>query len=116
MPDLPQAGTVVALRARVLSHAAANAEYRHLVLAAPAPASDARPGQFFQLLCPAPPGEAPFLRRPMSVYAADPARGEIGFLYKGESDQGKEKKVDFKAWFKAFHTDAAHLNDHVITA
>jgi len=40
---------------------------------------------------------------------------EIGFLYKGESDQGKEKKVDFKAWFKAFHSDASHLNDHVIT-
>ena len=46
------------------------------MLRAAPPATDAAPGQFFQLLCPAPPGEAPFLRRPMSVYGADPAAGE----------------------------------------
>jgi dihydroorotate dehydrogenase electron transfer subunit len=77
---------VEAAPAEVLAHAAVNAEYRHLVLAAGAPAAAARPGQFFQLLCPAAPGtpagEAPFLRRPMSLYGADPARGRVEFLYK----------------------------------
>lgn len=69
-------------RAKVLHHAALNGEYRHLVLRAPPPLTAARPGQFFQLLCPAPPGEAPFLRRPMSLYGADPEAGTIAFLYK----------------------------------
>jgi len=39
---------------------------------------------------------------------------EIGYLYKSDGDAGKEKKVDFKAWFKAFHADAKHMQDHVI--
>jgi len=39
---------------------------------------------------------------------------EIAFLYKSDSDAGKEKKLDLKAWFKAFHVDAAHLTDHEI--
>ena len=78
--------TVAEQQAEVLSNRLVNAEYRHLILRAGAPASTARPGQFFQLLCPAPPreagGEAPFFRRPMSVYGADPAKGEVEFLYK----------------------------------
>lgn len=78
----PSPRPVAALRAEVLSHAPLNAEYRHLVLRAGAPASGAQPGQFFQLLCPARPGEAPFLRRPMSLYGADPAGGTVEFLYK----------------------------------
>jgi dihydroorotate dehydrogenase electron transfer subunit len=45
-------------------------------------ASGARPGQFFQLLCPHAPGEQPYLRRPMSLYGASPARREVEFLYK----------------------------------
>lgn len=45
-------------------------------------AAAALPGQFFQLLCPQPTGEQPFLRRPMSVYGADAARHRIDFLYK----------------------------------
>ncbi|MCR0980953.1 dihydroorotate dehydrogenase electron transfer subunit [Roseomonas populi] len=68
--------------AEVIVHAALNAEYRHLILHAGPRATAARPGQFFQLLCPAPPGEAPFLRRPMSLYGADPAAGTVEFLYK----------------------------------
>jgi dihydroorotate dehydrogenase electron transfer subunit len=68
--------------ATVAAHSAVNAEYRHLVLSAAPPATHALPGQFFQLLCPAPPGATPFLRRPMSVYGADPAAGEVAFLYK----------------------------------
>lgn len=68
--------------APVLKHEAVNAEYRHLVLRVDAAAAAARPGQFFQLLCPASPGEAPFLRRPMSLYGADPEAGTVEFLYK----------------------------------
>lgn len=83
MPSpLPMPGSVTRQAALVLAHAAVNAEYRHLVLRTDAAAAAARPGQFFQLLCPAPPGEAPFLRRPMSLYAADPAAGTVEFLYK----------------------------------
>jgi dihydroorotate dehydrogenase electron transfer subunit len=68
--------------AAVVSNDWLNAEYKHLVVRAPAPASQAQPGQFFQLLCPLPAGETPYLRRPMSVYDADPAAGTVAFLYK----------------------------------
>ncbi len=74
--------SAVALHAEVLHHAALNGEYRHLVLRAPPALTAARPGQFFQLLCPAPSGEAPFLRRPMSLYGTEPEAGTIAFLYK----------------------------------
>jgi len=66
----------------VAENAAVNAEYRHLVIANEAPVVDVVAGQFFHLLCPPAPDAAPFLRRPMSVYAADRARGRIEFLYK----------------------------------
>lgn len=42
------------------------------------------------------------------------ANDEIAMLYKADGDAAKEKKVDFKAWFKAFNSTPAHLNDHVI--
>jgi dihydroorotate dehydrogenase electron transfer subunit len=45
-------------------------------------AAAAQPGQFFQLLCPHSDGAQPFLRRPMSLYGADPVRREVAFLYK----------------------------------
>jgi len=66
----------------VVSNRAVNPEYMHLVVAAEPPATNARPGQFFHLLCPVSIAGAPFLRRPMSVYAADPERGQVEFLYK----------------------------------
>jgi len=75
-------GSAAEQAATVIANSSVNAEYRHLILRAAPPATNATPGQFFQLLCPAPPGAAPFLRRPMSVYGADPGRGEIAFLYK----------------------------------
>jgi dihydroorotate dehydrogenase electron transfer subunit len=81
-PEDRPTGSAAEQAARVVAHVAVNAEYRHLVLQAAAPATEAAPGQFFQLLCPAPPGPAPFLRRPMSVYGADAAAGEVAFLYK----------------------------------
>ena len=76
--DLPAAE----LLAEVVANDALNAEYRRLRMHCGAPATAARPGQFFQLLCPASEAGTPFLRRPMSVYAADPAANEVAFLYK----------------------------------
>ena len=81
-PEHRPTGSAAEQAAEVVAHVAVNAEYRHLILRAVAPATEAAPGQFFQLLCPAPPGTAPFLRRPMSVYGVDPAVGEVSFLYK----------------------------------
>jgi dihydroorotate dehydrogenase electron transfer subunit len=66
----------------VLTNTIVNGEYRHLVVATSPLAAAAAPGQFYQLLCPQPPGETPFLRRPMSVYAADPTTKRVEFLYK----------------------------------
>ncbi len=74
--------SIVAELARVVRHAAVNAEYRHLVLDCSEEAAAAQPGQFFQLLCPHPVGEQPFLRRPMSLYGADPDKRQVEFLYK----------------------------------
>ena len=48
--------------------------------AAARPRLQASPGQFFQLLCPQPAGEQPFLRRPMSLYGAEcRKRGKSSF-------------------------------------
>jgi dihydroorotate dehydrogenase electron transfer subunit len=67
----------------VLAHAAVTGEYRHLVLQAERPMTLARPGQFFHLLCTGEMGMlAPFFRRPMSAYLADPSSGRLEFLYK----------------------------------
>jgi dihydroorotate dehydrogenase electron transfer subunit len=68
--------------APVIANSWVNAEYKHLVLACDGAAARAAPGQFFHLLCPAGGAEAPYLRRPMSVYRADPAAGRLEFLYK----------------------------------
>jgi dihydroorotate dehydrogenase electron transfer subunit len=76
------APSVAAEQAEILSNAPVNSEYRHLVVACGSIAASAAPGQFFQLLCPASPGNAPFFRRPMSVYGADPVRRRVEFLYK----------------------------------
>jgi dihydroorotate dehydrogenase electron transfer subunit len=73
---------VVVERAEVLSNAAVNGEYRHLIVGCGGLAAGAAPGQFFQLLCPATPGNTPFFRRPMSVYGADPSKRQVEFLYK----------------------------------
>ena len=65
--------SVVRECAEVLSNISVNSEYRHLTVACGTLAASAAPGQFFQLLCPATDGNAPFFRRPMSLYGADPA-------------------------------------------
>lgn len=82
LPPSPFRPRAAALQTEVLRQTVLNGAYRDLLLRAPAPLTEAMPGQFFQLQCPAPPGEAPFLRRPMSLYAADAEAGTIGFLYK----------------------------------
>lgn len=67
----------------VVRNEAVNGEYKQLVLAAPADLLlRCRAGQFFHLLCPTAGGEAPFLRRPMSIYGFFPETNELHFLYK----------------------------------
>ncbi|MBX6319654.1 dihydroorotate dehydrogenase electron transfer subunit [Pigmentiphaga sp.] len=67
---------------RVISNEWVNPDYKHLVLDAGWPAAGAKAGQFFHLLCPSTDQDAPFFRRPMSTYRADPATGRVEFLYK----------------------------------
>ncbi|MFJ1254966.1 dihydroorotate dehydrogenase electron transfer subunit [Cupriavidus sp. CuC1] len=79
-PD--SAATVASHRCRVVEHSWVNRRYRHIRLEADAPiARITKPGQFYQLRCPATETEQPFLLRPMSVYGAGPEDGRIEFLY-----------------------------------
>jgi dihydroorotate dehydrogenase electron transfer subunit len=85
--DLPDSETawsasIVGETGIVVSNDSVNAEYRHLVVGCSAASAAAAPGQFFQLLCPHTEGAQPFLRRPMSLYGADPERRQVEFLYK----------------------------------
>jgi NAD(P)H-flavin reductase len=74
--------SVVAELAEIIANDPVNAEYRHLVAHCSDVAASGTPGQFFQLLCPQPAGEQPFLRRPMSIYGTSAAKREVEFLYK----------------------------------
>jgi dihydroorotate dehydrogenase electron transfer subunit len=69
-------------QALVVSNTAVNADYYHMVLAASGLALTARAGQFFNMACPATSQDMPYLRRPMSVYRASSAKGQLEFLYK----------------------------------
>ena len=67
---------------RVAQHRWVNARYKYQRLACPAPLARATvAGQFFQLACPVSATEAPFLRRPMSVYGIGPEEDRVEFLY-----------------------------------
>jgi dihydroorotate dehydrogenase electron transfer subunit len=68
--------------APIVAHDWVNSEYKHLVVAASPKALAVTPGQFFNLLCPAPDMGELWLRRPQSVYRIDRANGRIEFLYK----------------------------------
>jgi dihydroorotate dehydrogenase electron transfer subunit len=81
-PATPWKASVVAELAEVVANDPVNLEYRHLVVKCSEAAAKALPGQFFQLLCPQPVGEQPFLRRPMSLYGASAANRQVEFLYK----------------------------------
>jgi dihydroorotate dehydrogenase electron transfer subunit len=78
-PDRRHAADVTAT---VIRNDWVNDEYKHLVTRAPAPAPSAAAGQFFQLACPHAGEDKPYFRRPMSIYRADSASGEVEFLYK----------------------------------
>ncbi|UUP19341.1 dihydroorotate dehydrogenase electron transfer subunit [Nitratireductor thuwali] len=79
----PPPRTAYELELEVLSNEAVNGEYRLLVLNAPRGLLErCRAGQFFHLLCPQMGGQAPYLRRPMSIYGFYPEREELHFLYK----------------------------------
>ena len=78
----PWQPTVVAELAEVIANDPVNAEYRHLIVGCSEAAARGSPGQFFQLLCPQPAGEQPFLRRPMSIYGVHSANRRVEFLYK----------------------------------
>jgi dihydroorotate dehydrogenase electron transfer subunit len=82
LPDGEWSAGIAAELGEILANTAINAEYRHMVVKCGRPAIDARSGQFFQLLCPQPAGEQPYLRRPMSLYRVDPQAGIVEFLYK----------------------------------
>jgi dihydroorotate dehydrogenase electron transfer subunit len=69
-------------RCRIVEHRWVNERYKYLRLACPEPlAPRTVAGQFYQLACPVTEGEAPFLRRPMSVYGIGPEEDRIEFLY-----------------------------------
>ena len=66
----------------VVSNKTVNPQYKLLVLKVPAPALQAKPGQFFNLLCPQYNDLKPFFRRPMSVYRLERKQNQLHFLYK----------------------------------
>jgi dihydroorotate dehydrogenase electron transfer subunit len=70
------------LECPVKAHEWVNGQYRLLVVSAPRAVLDCEPGQFFHLLCPRTDRFQPYLRRPMSIYSYDRAKGELAFLYK----------------------------------
>lgn len=68
---------------RVVGHRWTNRRYKHLKLSCPEPIAErTSPGQFYQIACPVDEVNAPFLRRPMSVYGIGPDPETIEFLYK----------------------------------
>ena len=77
-PDIP----IEEVLCPVISHDWVNSEYKHLVVQGSPKALAAKPGQFFNLLCPSPDEGDLWLRRPQSIYGVDRSKGEIEFLYK----------------------------------
>ncbi len=77
-------------RCPVVTHDWVNDEYKHLVVTATPKALAAKPGQFFQLLCPSPDAIEVWFRRPQSVYRVTRSSGRLEFLYKvaGRGTQG----------------------------
>jgi len=76
------ADSVASHRCEVAEHRWVNDRYKYLRLSAKADlAGTTKPGQFYQLRCPATHDLHPFLLRPMSVYGVGPEAGTIEFLY-----------------------------------
>ncbi len=91
MKPLPRG--MVQERAHVLLHRRIAADHHLLRIHSPRAARRAEPGQFIHILCgesgpgtagrgQSPSGTAPFLRRPLSLFDADPVRGFIEVIYK----------------------------------
>ena len=74
--------TVASILSEICHNEAVNAEYMHLTVRSHGEALTAKPGQFFQLLCPQEGKDQPFFRRPMSLYGVNPHSGTVSFLYK----------------------------------
>ena len=73
---------VASHRCEVIEHRWVNQRYKYLRLNAQVDLAGAtKPGQFYQLQCPATSDLQPFLLRPMSVYGVGPEAGTIEFLY-----------------------------------
>ena len=70
------------LLTEVVSHDWVNEQYKHLVLRASPKALTAKPGQFFNFLCPSPDDGDLWLRRPQSIYRIDHKEQRLEFLYK----------------------------------
>jgi dihydroorotate dehydrogenase electron transfer subunit len=77
-------------RCPVVAHDWVNDQYKHLVVKATPKALAAKPGQFFQLLCPSPDAIEVWFRRPQSVYRVARSSARLEFLYKvvGRGTQG----------------------------
>src|SRR3954452_6456223 len=69
-------------RCPVVAHEWVNDQYKHLVVKATLKSLAAKPGQFFQLLCPSPDAIGVWFRRPQSVYRVARSSGRLEFLYK----------------------------------
>jgi dihydroorotate dehydrogenase electron transfer subunit len=81
-PDLTPHIPAEEILAKVISNVWVNPEYKHLIVMASPKALAAKPGQFFNILCPSPDDGELWLRRPQSIYRIDRAGGNIEFLYK----------------------------------
>lgn len=68
--------------ARIISQRTLSPGYYHLTLLAPEIAAAAQPGQFAQLRPAEPDSVDPLLARPISIFRATPATGEVEFIYK----------------------------------
>ena len=74
--------SIAEIEVQVLENNTVNPEYKHLAVQADVPATNAQPGQFFNLACPPKGQDIPFLKRPMSLYGVDPLECKVEFLYK----------------------------------
>lgn len=81
-PDPLPALQAQELLAEVVSNDWVNPEYKHLIITASDKALKTKPGQFFNILCPAPDDGELWLRRPQSIYRIDRANRRLEFLYK----------------------------------
>jgi dihydroorotate dehydrogenase electron transfer subunit len=81
-PDTAPGITAEESLSKVVSNDWVNPEYKHLVVTATPKALNAKPGQFFNILCPSPDDGELWLRRPQSVYRIDREKGRLEFLYK----------------------------------